>query len=92
MKKTKVKPQTHIFRGKKYKIFFRNPSNRTHLGTCDYAAKEIEVRPTLDSKDKLDVIIHESLHACFADIEDDAISETATTIANLLMKLGYKKG
>jgi len=87
----KQSPRNHVFRGKKYKIFFRPPKNRKHLGTCDFDVREIEIRPNLEGKERLDCIIHEALHACFPDIDDDAIDETGTSISDLLIKFGYKE-
>lgn len=81
----------HSFRGKRYKIFFRSPKNKNHLGTCDFKNKEIEIKPTLEGEEELDCIVHESLHACFPDIHDDAINESATCIAKLLSKMGYTR-
>ena len=83
--------KTHIFRGKRFKIFFRSPRNRNHLGTCDVGEKEIEIEPTLKGETELDCLIHESLHACLPDTCDDSVNETATTIAKFLIKLGYTK-
>jgi len=83
--------KSHVFRNKRYKIFFRNPKNRNHLGTCDDWEKEIEIKPTLKGEMELDCIIHESLHACFPDINDDAVDETATSVAKLLIRMGYSR-
>lgn len=81
--------KSHLFRGRRFKIFFKSPKNKNHLGTCDDGAQEIEIRPTISGEEELDCIIHESLHACFPDIHDAAIDGTATSIAKLLTRLGY---
>jgi hypothetical protein len=87
-----MKPRlAHVLRGAEYKFFFRAPKNRKHLGTCDIDSKEIEIKPGLSEADCLDCFIHEALHACMPDITDEAIDETATSIAKLLIKLGYRK-
>lgn len=83
--------KTHLFRGKRYKIFFRSPNNKNHLGTCNDEDREIEIRPTLKGEEELDCIVHESLHACFPDIHDYAINEAASSIAEFLTKLGYER-
>lgn len=81
--------KSHKFRGRKFKIFFRSPSNRNHIGTCDEESREIEIKPTLCGEEELDCLIHESLHACFPDLSDFAVNESATSIAKLLIKLNY---
>lgn len=83
--------KTHIFRGFRFKIFFRSPKNRNHLGTCDIGKKEIEIKPTLEGEEELDCLIHEALHACLPDIDDDAVDDTATSIAKFLVRLGYER-
>jgi len=81
--------KSHVFRGKRFKIFLRNPQNRNHLGTCDYKKREIEIKPSLEGEEKLDCMIHEALHACFPDIDDAAVDESATSIAKFLTRAGY---
>jgi hypothetical protein len=81
---------SHVFRGKRFKVIFKAPKNRNHIGICDYEAKEIKINPKIDEAEILDCIIHEALHACLPDISDDAIDESATSVAKLLWKLGYR--
>ena len=81
----------HNFRGRKFKIFFGPIKNRNHLGTCDEGSKEIEIRSTLEGEELLDCLIHEALHACFPDIVDGAINDSATSIASFLGRLGYRR-
>ena len=85
-----MKTHNHIFRGKRFKVIFRAPKNRNHIGLCNYETKEIELHPKIDGIDKLDCIIHEALHVCMPDILDDVIDESATDIAKLLWKLNYR--
>ena len=40
--------------------------------------------------DKLDTVIHECLHACVPDLDEDAVTETATDIAKVLHRMGCK--
>ena len=90
MMKMKNKHIVQTFRGSKFQIYFRAPKNRNHLGTCCAENKEIEIRPNQIGKDMLSCIIHESLHACYPDLVDVAIDDTAESIAILLWKLGYR--
>jgi len=83
--------KTHVFRDKRFKIFFRNPKNRNHLGTCDFEYKEIEIKPSLKGEEELDCMIHEALHACFPDLDDMAVDESSTSIAKFLLRAGYRR-
>ncbi|MBD3408517.1 MAG: hypothetical protein GF411_20505 [Candidatus Lokiarchaeota archaeon] len=80
--------KSHLFRNKRFKFFFRHPKNKNHLGTCSSEDKEIEISPKLKGEELLDCVIHESIHACLPDIDDDAVDETSTSIAKLLVRLG----
>lgn len=39
---------------------------------------------------RLDLLIHEMLHACFWDMSEETISESGTDIAKSLWKIGYR--
>lgn len=59
-------------RGEKWKVVIGVPPAKMCLSLCDYNSKTIYIRP--DSK-KQNCMIHEILHACFPDIEEQAIEE-----------------
>lgn len=52
----------------------------------------IKVHAALRDETELETIIHEALHACLWDLDEEPIEETAESIASLLWKLGYRKG
>lgn len=84
----------HIFRGKRYRISFQNAVKGRVLGLCDAPdgkGKTIRIKKDLDEINELETIVHESLHACFWDIDEEAIHESARDIAYLLSRLGYRK-
>jgi hypothetical protein len=56
----------------------------------DSVKKHIWIKPSLTDVDALDTIIHECLHCAFPDIDEDAITESATSIAKILWDLGYR--
>jgi hypothetical protein len=63
-------------------------------GICDPPSKKnraIRVVEGLTPERELDVWIHEMLHACFWDLDEDAVAESATDIAHALFLLGYRK-
>jgi len=39
---------------------------------------------------RLDVFIHEMLHACFWDVREEGIEQTATDVARVLWRIGYR--
>jgi hypothetical protein len=43
-------------------------------------------------KDKMDTIIHEALHCIRPELDEQAVADTATDIARLLWRLGYRQG
>lgn len=61
------------------------------LGKCDYAKRKLRIPYKGDTLAELDVNVHETLHACFPYLCEDEIDESATDIAKLLWKLGWRK-
>ena len=61
------------------------------MGLCDWDKRTITICNQLGGELELDTIIHELLHACQPDIEERAIEATATDIARVLTRLGYRK-
>jgi len=39
----------------------------------------------------LDTIVHESLHACLWDLDEEAVAESAADVARLLWRVGWRK-
>lgn len=50
----------------------------------------VYVDPKLTGRDRLDTVIHESLHVALWHAEEEWVDETATGIAKLLWELGYR--
>ena len=62
-------------------------------GECDSPdtkKKEIRIRESLKGEDRLDTIIHEALHACLWELDDDFVDTIASDIARVLWRLGYR--
>ena len=76
-------------RDKRYKIIYRN------LKGCwgDFTGPEKLIRIDRKARKKLllDTYIHEFIHACFPDIDEDVVDKSAADIARILYKLGYRK-
>jgi hypothetical protein len=83
------------FRDKKYNIKFIKKLSMTNSdGLCDdpkSRKKTIEISNELSGKKELEIVLHESLHACFWDLDEEAITETAIDISKFLWKCGYRK-
>jgi hypothetical protein len=64
-------------------------------GLCDppdMKNKTIRIAARMAGVERLEAVIHESLHACFWDMSEGATKETAESIALLLWKMGYRCG
>lgn len=79
-------------RGKTYTLVFI-PMPRQIDGRCDAPTtlkKRITIKKTLVGERRLEVLIHEMLHACYWDLDEEAIDITARDIARVLFRLGYR--
>ena len=64
-------------------------------GRCDppdRPHKTISIARRLRGERQLDVLLHELLHACNWQLDEEHITQTATDIARVLWRLGYRKG
>lgn len=78
----------------KIKIVKSTEMSPTTLGECDdpaYSKPEIWIKRTQKPIDLMDTIIHEVLHAVRPELSEEAVLDTATTIAKALWKLNYRK-
>lgn len=64
---------------------------KTADGLCSMADRTIKIRKSLRGERQLDVIIHELLHGCHWDLDEQAITETAEDVARVLWRLGYRR-
>lgn len=83
--------KNHSFNGIRYKIEDQTKLDVGDLGECDYDKKTIRIPVEGDTLDELDCIIHESIHACIPTLAEDPVETSATSIAKLLWKLGWRK-
>lgn len=78
----------------KVKIVKSTEISSKYVGECDPPEKakpEIWVKRTQKPLDLMDTIIHEVLHAVRPELSEEAVLDTATTIAKALWKLNYRK-
>ena len=87
------------FRGKRYRLASKR--QRGQWGSCDpptRSGKTICLDPDPQPKglhlpkgsEKLWLALHEGLHACFWDLDEQAVSETSVDLARFLWRLGYR--
>jgi len=78
----------HIIRG----IEWTQVSKRLkgHWGWCKPATLTIEIAKGQTGIRLLETLIHETLHAAYTDLSEDAVTETARDMALLLWKNGVR--
>ena len=87
-----------VLRGKRYRIVLASKlgSEDNPLdGSCsdpNSPGKTIHYSVGLRGELRLDVLIHEMLHACFWDVREEGIEEAATDISHCLWRIGYRNG
>jgi hypothetical protein len=62
-------------------------------GLCDapdLKGKSIYVRSGLRGKERIEVLVHEMLHAAFWHLCEESVEDTAKEIAEVLWRLGYR--
>lgn len=67
------------------------PADRFGDSDGTLAAPQIRVRRSLRGQQMLDTIIHEALHASRPELAEEAVTQTATDVARLLWKIGYRQ-
>lgn len=83
-----------LLRGKRWRLLFASLKREQCIGRCDSPTKRgkrIRVCTTIDEPQTLEVLTHEMLHACFWDMDEEAINESARDIAKVLWDLGYRR-
>lgn len=77
--------------GKVWEIVF---TPRVHLGDCDgphIANKKIRIAKKLKDEQRLEVIIHELLHAANWHLDEEWVEQAGIDIARVLWRLGYRE-
>lgn len=82
-----------IIRGKSYQWDYVPRLEDDAQGMCDAPttkSKRIRILKNLKDERRLEVEIHEALHACMWDVDEEAIDSSAKAIARILWRLGYR--
>jgi hypothetical protein len=80
--------------GKRWLLQFVSKLKRAR-GECDHPTtkkKELRVRARLKGEERLEVIVHEHLHAAGWHIDEKFVKQFAQDLARNLTKLGYHDG
>ena len=73
-------------------VFRGNLKNRGDCDRPDAPNKQIRVSSRLRGQHRLEIILHECLHAAFWDLDEEAIEQVGHDLARILWKLGYRDG
>jgi hypothetical protein len=81
-----------LLRGKYYDLI--SSKLRKYWGDCNHPSdpdKVIRIASSLkDEKQLLITVLHETLHACLWDLDEEAVEEISVDIGNVLYKLGAR--
>jgi len=79
-------------RGKVWEVVY--PTNMTHRGLCDAPEsknKKIRILASLRGEERLEVLIHEMLHAAaWHHLDETFVTDCAADVARALHRLGYR--
>lgn len=67
-----------------------NLANRGDCDPPDRAKKEIRILSTLRGEERLEVVLHELVHAAGWHLDEDFAAEFAGDAARILWRLGYR--
>jgi hypothetical protein len=70
------------------------PSNAIDLGKCDNpndSEKLMLIKMNDYTLTGFEIAIHEALHACFFDMDEDAVERAGQDISRFLWRLGYRR-
>jgi len=82
---------SHVFRGRKYRVKFGRINTYGTLGKHYPTRRLIYIHAWQDDVYALETLIHEALHACFNEKKEKAITDSAKSIARLLLKTGWRR-
>ena len=80
-------------RKKRWNLVFKSLKKADCWGFCEDPekyAKKIVIDNSIVGEKRLEILLHEAIHAAFFDTDESAVLETARDIARILWKLGYR--
>ena len=76
-------------RGRLYDIIYMKAPPEFD-GECGEIKPEIFINRVLGDRPRLEAELHEMLHACMPDLNEEAIDDTARDISKFLWRRGYR--
>ena len=79
--------------GKRWNLVFKKMTDSAH-GECDHPEKpkkQIRIRKDLKDRLQLEALIHEMLHACEWNLDEEWIHSTGYELSVVLWKLGWRE-
>lgn len=84
--------KTVNLRGKRFVVSRPKKLEPNVLGWCrNHSNPKIAVAYSLNGQEELEIFIHEMLHGCYWDMDEEAISDAAQGISKALWRMGYRK-
>ena len=88
-----MKPlRSHRFRGRLWHLSARKPKGLA--GVCEAPTlpnRSMYIPQQGGTLEHLETTLHEALHACFYDLDEESVEETARSMATLLWRLQWRK-
>lgn len=81
--------KSHTFRGRRWRVLWETIRGNA-VGYAEKPIHTLIIDPRYCERELLETIVHESLHACLWDLDEEAITATASDISRLLWRLGYR--
>lgn len=81
-------------RGKNYRLLRSNFPKDDDWGRCDPPTKRnkaVRINRLAEGRQELYALLHEMMHGCFWDYDEDAIEEASVDISGVLFDLGFRR-
>ena len=86
-----MKVKTHTFNGRKYDIYFGQIDGCCEQYSIKPTDREIAIFAKPNTRNELETIIHECLHAENWAATEGVVDRVSSEIGGLLWRLGYRK-
>lgn len=83
--------KTARFRGVTYEVDIDSELHGVTINSDAPLVREIVVSAHLPPRKYLDCLVHEGLHACFANASESEINAAATDLARFLWRAGFRR-
>lgn len=77
-------------RGVKTQIVMKNLPGKL-WGECSFDRRTIRIDPRQGGREMMNTLIHETLHACEPDMDEQDVRGIARSLTTVLRRMGYRK-